>query len=91
VRDELREEVREEVREESVKGTLAVLLTYAMWGLMPIYWKMLSSVPPIEILGHRAIWGCVFSLFLLTLTRGMGSVASLFRVNRGSVGLLACS
>jgi chloramphenicol-sensitive protein RarD len=76
---------------ESTKGTLAVLLTYAMWGMMPLYWKMLSSVPPMEILGHRAIWGCVFSLLLLALTRGAGSAASLFRENRGSFGLLMCS
>jgi chloramphenicol-sensitive protein RarD len=76
---------------ESVKGTLAVLLTYTMWGIMPLYWRLLSSIPPVEILGHRAIWGCAFSLLLIALTRGAGSVASLFRENRASFGLLACS
>ncbi|MDR1622476.1 MAG: EamA family transporter RarD [Synergistaceae bacterium] len=76
---------------EGTKGTLAVLLTYTLWGFMPLYWKLLSSVPPAEILGHRAIWGCVCSFLLLALSRGAGGVISLFRANRGSLGLLACS
>ena len=46
----MRDEVKGEVREESVKGTLAVLLTYTLWGIMPLYWRTLSSVPPVEIL-----------------------------------------
>jgi chloramphenicol-sensitive protein RarD len=58
---------------------------------MPLYWKLLSSVPPAEILGHRAIWGCVCSFFLLALTRGAGGVTSLFQENRASLRLLACS
>jgi chloramphenicol-sensitive protein RarD len=76
---------------ENTKGTLAVLFTYILWGVMPLYWKMLSSVPPAEILGHRAIWGCVCSFLLLALTRGTRGVVSLFRRNRSSLGLLACS
>jgi chloramphenicol-sensitive protein RarD len=76
---------------ESAKGALAVLLTYAVWGVMPLYWKTLSSVPPAEILGYRAVWGCVSSFLLLVLTRGLGSAASLFRINRSSLKLLACS
>jgi chloramphenicol-sensitive protein RarD len=76
---------------EGAKGALAVLLSYVLWGIMPFYWKMLSSVPPAEILGHRAIWGCVSSFLLLALIRGPKSAASLFRENRGSLGMLACS
>jgi chloramphenicol-sensitive protein RarD len=76
---------------KNAEGTFAVLLTYALWGVMPLYWKMLSSVSPVEILGHRAIWGCVSSFILLALTRGAGGVSSLFRTNRRSLGLLACS
>jgi chloramphenicol-sensitive protein RarD len=76
---------------ESAKGALAVLLTYTVWGAMPLYWKLLSSVPPAEILGHRAVWGCVCAFFLLALTRGGRGVSSLFRENRGSFKLLVCS
>ncbi|MDR2178990.1 MAG: EamA family transporter RarD [Synergistaceae bacterium] len=95
--EEIKAKIKTEIKtgekflSESTKGTLAVLLTYAMWGVMPLYWKTLSSVPPAEILAHRAIWGCVFSLFLLALLRGGKGIASLFRENRGSLGLLVCS
>lgn len=36
------------------------LLAYASWGLLPVYWKQLQAVSPIEILCHRIIWSLVF-------------------------------
>ncbi len=31
-----------------------------MWGLFPIYWKLLVEVQPLEVLSHRNIWCAVF-------------------------------
>lgn len=74
---------------DGAKGALAVLFTYMFWGVMPIYWRAVAAASPAEILGHRAIWSCVFAFALLALTRGMKSVASLFRDNRASLAALA--
>jgi chloramphenicol-sensitive protein RarD len=30
-----------------------------MWGLFPLYWKMLASVPALEVVAHRTAWGFV--------------------------------
>ncbi|MEB3163633.1 MAG: EamA family transporter RarD [Prochlorothrix sp.] len=40
--------------------TLYALLAYASWGLLPVYWKQLQAVSPIEILCHRILWSLVF-------------------------------
>jgi chloramphenicol-sensitive protein RarD len=32
------------------------------WGVFPLYWKLLDTIPAIEILAHRIIWSSVFTL-----------------------------
>lgn len=48
------------------KGIFTAAGAYLIWGLLPIYWKSLGSVPAIEILLHRIIWALVFVALLLT-------------------------
>jgi chloramphenicol-sensitive protein RarD len=40
----------------SLAGVLAALFAFVSWGLLPIYWKALADVPPLEILCHRLFW-----------------------------------
>ncbi len=51
------------------KGILYGIIAYTFWGLLPIYWKSLKGVPPIEILSHRMVWSFFFMLVVLTVTR----------------------
>ncbi len=50
-------------------GVPTVLLAYTMWGLLPLYWKMLDAVPSYEIICHRIFWSFLFSLALLGLRK----------------------
>ena len=47
-------------------GVLNALAAYFMWGLAPIYFKLLADIGAGEILLHRIIWSSAF-LFLLVL------------------------
>jgi chloramphenicol-sensitive protein RarD len=38
------------------KGILYAVGAYTIWGLLPIYWKLLDHVPSFELLLHRVIW-----------------------------------
>lgn len=51
------------------KGMLFAITAYVMWGLFPLYWKMLQQVPALEILAHRMTWSLVFLLLLLLVRR----------------------
>jgi len=51
------------------KGVLAAAGAYIAWGLLPVYWKALAQVPPLEILGHRMIWSLAVALVLLAVRR----------------------
>ncbi|NJD59734.1 MAG: EamA family transporter RarD [Anaerolineales bacterium] len=53
------------------KGILAGIGAYVFWGLFPIYWRLLESVPAIEILAHRVVWSLVFMLGLLLLQKDL--------------------
>lgn len=38
---------------------------YLLWGVLPIYWKLLHQVPALEILASRFIWSAAFVAILL--------------------------
>lgn len=51
------------------KGVLAGVAAYTLWGLLPVYWKALQTVPALEILVHRTVWSLVFVLILQAILR----------------------
>jgi chloramphenicol-sensitive protein RarD len=53
---------------EQVVGIVSAASAYVMWGVLPIYWKFLQSVPAPEVLAHRIVWSFVFVVILLLVT-----------------------
>lgn len=49
------------------QGILAGIGAYLLWGLFPIYWKLLLDVPAIEILAHRMVWSLVVMVLILAI------------------------
>lgn len=47
------------------RGYLLGLVAYVIWGLFPIYFKLLESIPATEIIVHRVLWSALFSAGLL--------------------------
>lgn len=37
---------------------------YAIWGVIPVYWKLFSAIPPLQALATRMVWSCAFSIAL---------------------------
>ena len=66
------------------------LAAYGLWGLLPIYFKALESVPPVDIVAHRILWSLPFLALLVGLTSGWRSLASALR-SRATLGLLLLS
>jgi chloramphenicol-sensitive protein RarD len=48
-------------------GILYGIAAYGSWGIFPLYFKTVSSVPPVEVLGHRALWSFVMLAVLVGL------------------------
>ena len=51
------------------KGILSAALAYVIWGLFPLYFKLLSDIAPLEVLVHRVLWSLLFLLGLLAVRR----------------------
>lgn len=47
-------------RSEAGKGLLYALGAFGLWGLSPLYWRLLHATPPDEILFHRIAWSAAF-------------------------------
>jgi chloramphenicol-sensitive protein RarD len=64
------------------------ILAYGMWGLIPLYFKTVAQVAPLEVLGHRVVWSFVV-LSLLTCTLGRWSEVWRY-VRNARVMLILC-
>jgi chloramphenicol-sensitive protein RarD len=48
-------------------GVLSAVGAYALWGVLPVYWKLLRSVDAPQILAHRILWSFAFLLGVIFL------------------------
>jgi chloramphenicol-sensitive protein RarD len=42
---------------------------YAIWGLFPIYWRLLSHVPALQLISHRVVWSWLILAVAVIATR----------------------
>ena len=52
-------------RQESLSGVVYASSAFLIWGLSPIYWKVLHNIPALEIIMHRVIWSFFFLVIVL--------------------------
>src|SRR5438874_4590938 len=82
-----RERLRD-ARHSSRNGFLFGVAAYALWGFLPIYFKLLGGVASVDIVAHRILWSLPFLVVLTTLARAWSKVrAALSRPQ--TVGVLA--
>jgi chloramphenicol-sensitive protein RarD len=48
-------------------GLASAAAAFFLWGLFPLYWKQLSSVPALEVVSHRTSWGFLSVALWVTL------------------------
>ena len=67
---------------ESRRGLLFGSLAYAMWGVLPIFFRALEPASPLEILGQRILWSAVFCMMLWGFRREFAWFGKLIRKPR---------
>ena len=55
------------------------LAAYTMWGIAPMYFKLLSSVPALEIVMHRIVWSVLVLCVLLVVRKKFSQVVVAIR------------
>lgn len=61
---------------------------YALWGVMPIYFRQIASVASLDIVAHRIVWSLLVLAILLTVARAWDEVAAAFRNRKVLLTLL---
>ena len=70
-------------------GLFCGIAAYTAWGFIPLYFHILSDVPPLVILCHRIFWSVLFLVVVVSLRREWRSLALILRSPRNLL-LLAC-
>jgi len=64
------------------KGLLFGVSAYVIWGLLPLYWKLVEQAGAYEILAHRGIWSLLLCVFLLAARKQIKSAFVMVRASR---------
>lgn len=76
---------------DMTRGVAAVLGAAMIWGVSPIFYKMLSHVPALEVLSHRMIWSLVFFALVLGLQRRLREIPAAFSDRRTGILIVLAS
>mgnify|MGYP006274340763 CR=1 FL=1 len=68
-------------------GYAYALGAHTMWGLLPIYWKMLAAVPSLEVIAHRVVWSLVFLASICLAQRACGDIVRTLASTRALITL----
>lgn len=75
---------------ETRRGLLHGISAYALWGVVPAYWKLLADVSPVEVIAHRVVWG-MFAFLAIVALAGAGPVFRAALADRKTLGVMALS
>jgi chloramphenicol-sensitive protein RarD len=75
-------------QQESIAGAAYASAAFLIWGLSPIYWKVLHRIPAFEIIMHRVIWSFLFLLVVLIFQKHWKEMAAVVKNRRTFLFLL---
>ncbi len=68
---------------------------YIIWGILPLYWKLLGEVGSVEVLFYRIFWSLVFmTLYLVTFKKiplFIQEVKALLKSRRQTIAIIAAA
>ena len=70
------------------RGILFAGAAYAIWGFVPLYWRLLADVSPYEITVHRILWCALFTVIVTAFRGRLHHLLSILRTGK-RIGALA--
>ena len=65
-------------KQEQIKGIWYTISAFLFWGILPLYWKAVKTVPPSHILAHRITWSSIFVFIILIIQRRVPEIRRAF-------------
>ncbi len=76
--------------EKNKAGILYGASSFALWGILPLYWKLLQAVPPLEILYHRIFWSFIIMVVVVFLSKKWKNMVDIFSDKRKLIPVFLC-
>lgn len=76
---------------EHKRGLVFGLAAYGLWGVFPLYWRLLEPSPALEVLAHRVIWSVVFSSLLIAISRQFFEIKAILKRPKAMMWLFAAA
>lgn len=73
------------------RGLPYALGAYAIWGFVPLFFKLLADVPPVEVLAQRIVWSLPLCFVIMAFRRQIGDYVAALKDWRVLRLLLASS
>src|SRR3954451_15578862 len=77
------------VAKEDRSGLIAGIAAFGTWGLIPVYWKLFTTISASEILAHRFVWTTCFLVGMLSWQQRWPEVREATRSRRTVLYCLA--
>lgn len=74
---------------QNAAGGLFALGAYVLWGVLPVFWKWLGEVPPVEIVANRVLWSALFTGLLVLVLGRRAELMDALRSPRRALPLIA--
>jgi chloramphenicol-sensitive protein RarD len=72
-------------------GVAYAVAAFATWGVLPVYYKAVASVPALEVLAHRIVWSLLLLALLISWSRNWRQVRNAFADRRTRAWMLLSS
>jgi chloramphenicol-sensitive protein RarD len=79
----------EKIENPQPSGLPFALGAYVIWGFVPVYFKLLDHVPPVEIVAQRILWSIPLLLVIMYFRKQLGEYVAIFRHKAHLRNLLA--
>ncbi|MBU0824881.1 MAG: EamA family transporter RarD [Alphaproteobacteria bacterium] len=73
------------------RGLPYALAAYGIWGFVPLFFKLLETVPPVEVLAQRIVWSLPLCFVIMLFRRQIGEYLAALKDGRVLRLLLASS
>lgn len=72
-------------------GLFYAIITYLMWGMLPLYFNLMADASPVEIVASRVVFSLIFCAALLPMLKLTGGFVEVLRNRWATLVLFAAS
>lgn len=77
--------------QREMTGIVYAVMAYTLWGLLPLYWKLLDEIPADEIFAHRILWSFIFVIAVLCFSKRLNAFKDVLTDKKSFVGIIFCA